>query len=214
MMLLAATVILDIFRIDLTLADRIYQLQGDNWSLKDNWLLEGIIHKGGRTFVGALVILNLTALVATYTIPAMAKFRRSLVYLLVAVIVSLVIVSGLKAVTHIDCPWSFQRFGGDNQASPVFSDIFGSGTGRCFPAGHASGGYAWVALYFVCLLYWPRWRFFGLAFALLLGGIFGISQQLRGAHLLSHDIWTLAICWFTPLTGYIWLQRPAAMRSE
>jgi membrane-associated PAP2 superfamily phosphatase len=35
---------------------------------------------------------------------------------------------------------------------------------------------------------------------LSVGLIFGISQQLRGAHFISHDLWTLAICWFFSLT--------------
>jgi hypothetical protein len=28
-----------------------------------------------------------------------------------------------------------------------------------------------------------------------LGLLFGTTQQLRGAHFLSHDIWTFALCW-------------------
>jgi membrane-associated PAP2 superfamily phosphatase len=27
------------------------------------------------------------------------------------------------------------------------------------------------------------------------GMVFGLSQQLRGAHFLSHDLWTAALCW-------------------
>ena len=32
-----------------------------------------------------------------------------------------------------------------------------------------------------------------------LGLLFGIGQQLRGAHFLSHDLWSLAICWTVSL---------------
>ena len=31
---------------------------------------------------------------------------------------------------------------------------------------------------------------------------FGVAQQLRGAHFLSHDLWTAAICWFTAVAGF------------
>lgn len=29
----------------------------------------------------------------------------------------------------------------------------------------------------------------------MLGLTFGITQQLRGAHFLSHDLWSAALCW-------------------
>ena len=41
------------------------------------------------------------------------------------------------------------------------------------------------------------WRWLGLVTGLSAGLLFGISQQLRGAHFVSHDIWTLGICWAT-----------------
>ena len=36
-----------------------------------------------------------------------------------------------------------------------------------------------------------RW----LVLALVLGLILGIAQQLRGAHYMSHTLWTAWICW-------------------
>jgi len=35
----------------------------------------------------------------------------------------------------------------------------------------------------------------GLVFGLLLGVVFGMAQELRGAHFLSHDLWSLAVAW-------------------
>ena len=34
---------------------------------------------------------------------------------------------------------------------------------------------------------------------LVIGISFGLAQQLRGAHFLSHDVWSAAICWFGAL---------------
>ena len=47
----------------------------------------------------------------------------------------------------------------------------------------------------------------GLAVGLLAGGVFGFSQQLRGAHFLSHDLWTLATCWAVSLGLYLLVER-------
>ena len=42
---------------------------------------------------------------------------------------------------------------------------------------------------------------------LLLGLVFGIGQQLRGAHFVSHDVWTLGLCWFIATTLALWWRR-------
>jgi len=71
--------------------------------------------------------------------------------------------------------------------------------GHCFPSGHASGGFALLALYFAAYPHVTKnaWRF--LLPGILLGTSFGLAQQLRGAHFLSHDVWTAFLCWFMSL---------------
>ena len=53
-----------------------------------------------------------------------------------------------------------------------------------------------MALYFAALELKPVWKWRCLGGALLLGVLFGVTQQLRGAHFLSHDLWSLIICWY------------------
>ncbi|MGW8423847.1 hypothetical protein ACWGXF_24280, partial [Comamonas sp. HJ-2] len=56
-------------------------------------------------------------------------------------------------------------------------------------------GYAWVGLYFFFKMIIPKYRWLGLLCGIMVGLTFGISQQLRGAHFISHDIVTILICW-------------------
>lgn len=63
-----------------------------------------------------------------------------------------------------------------------------------------------MALYFFLLATRPRWRWVGLAVGVSLGVLFGATQQLRGAHFLSHDLWTAVICWACALGGYLLFQ--------
>lgn len=95
----------------------------------------------------------------------------------------------LKQVTGVHCPWDLVRYGG--------SALPGDAGGACFPAGHAAGGYAWVALAFVPAT--RAGRRAGLGVGLAAGLVFGIDQQLRGAHFLSHDLWSAALCWTVAL---------------
>ena len=80
--------------------------------------------------------------------------------------------------------------------------------GRCFPAGHASAGYAWLALFFFFTAVKPACRRWGLAIGIGLGLLFGIAQQLRGAHFLSHDVFTAMICWSIALGLHLLMLRP------
>lgn len=83
----------------------------------------------------------------------------------------------------------------------------------CFPAGHASAGYAWLCLYYFALLWRPSWRWAGLWIGLGAGLVFGISQQLRGAHFLSHDVATALICWLLSLGLYLIVKRVLTHRQ-
>ena len=128
--------------------------------------------------------------------PAIAAWRKGLLYLVASTLLAGVVINILKEFTHVDCPWDLLRYGGDRPYVPIFSAHPGNfEAGACFPAGHASAAYAWLGVYYFCLILLPRWRFRALAAVLGAGLLFGFSQQLRGAHFLSHDLWTLGICW-------------------
>ncbi|QWP77243.1 phosphatase PAP2 family protein [Lysobacter sp. K5869] len=200
---------------DFWLADRWYALQGGRWALENAYLTEHVIHRFGRDASTAAWLGAFAFWVFARSRPALADWRRPLAYLLLATLLSVSLVSGLKSLTNMDCPWDLARYGGDLPFYGLFaSRPAGLDRGVCFPAGHASGGYAWVALYFFFLQVRPRLRWTGLAIGLGVGLVFGISQQLRGAHFLSHDVWTLAISWFVALTLYLAMARREAPRAQ
>lgn len=61
--------------------------------------------------------------------------------------------------------------------------------GRCWPAGHASGGFALLAL--VCLFKSRRKKMGAFIFAMSMGWIMGVFQMIRGNHFLSHHLTTM-----------------------
>lgn len=188
--------------VDALLADKIYAWEGGSWALKKAWITETLIHQAGKYFSISLALLVIFALIATYISPRLLKYQRELLFLLCAAAGSSGFVSILKGISHVSCPWDFTRYGGDLPYASVFTQIIHLSGDGCFPAGHASGGYAWLAFYFLGEHKQSRWRWAGLGFALGIGIIFGISQQLRGAHFITHDLWTLGICWFFSLFMY------------
>jgi len=73
------------------------------------------------------------------------------------------------------------------------------GAGHCFPAGHASAAFAYLGGYFVFRRAAPGVARAWFAFALVTGLALGLSQQMRGAHFMSHTLWTAWFCWLTAL---------------
>jgi membrane-associated PAP2 superfamily phosphatase len=199
-LLLLASIVLIPLGGDRWLADHLYALEGGRWALRHSFLLTGVLHAGGKA-LSALAWLGVCAMTQRSAFDARWKpLRRPSLTLLLSIAVSTLLVSSLKHVTRMDCPWDASIYGG---AHPYFTLLQARPAGirpsGCFPAGQASAGYAWVALYFFFVSVRPAWRRGGLAIGVGAGLALGIAQQLRGAHYLSHDLWTLAICWFIAL---------------
>lgn len=205
LLFVGAQALIEALSLDLMLGDWLYRLEGHAWTWRHHWLTEGLIHAGGRQFSLALLGLVLLGLALSWRVPALSAWRPGLAYLASAVLTSIALVSLGKRLTQQDCPWSLIRYGADRTYHSLFSALPDPTGGGCFPAGHASAGYAWLALYFVCRHHRPQHCRLALLPGLALGLTFGISQQLRGAHFLSHDLWTLAISWFSALLLYRWL---------
>ena len=129
--------------------------------------------------------------------------------LAVSVLLSALAVSLLKLGSQTSCPWDLVQFGGLAQYMSHWSLRPDGGAGHCFPAGHASSGFAFAGGYFAFrstdAVLARRW----LAGALVAGAALGIAQQWRGAHFMSHTLWTAVVCWSST-----WLVSAAWPRSE
>lgn len=188
---------------DLIVADWIYQAEGGHWALKHNFILSTILHDSVAFALKTLALVLIGLAIASHRVQRLKPYRRALWYIAVAMPVSALLASVGKNLTHVDCPWDLIRYGGDKPYIRLLEPyVEPFKYGKCFPAGHASGGYAFVALYFLFYHFKPSWRLYGLGIGLAAGVLLGVTQQLRGAHFLSHDLWTLAFCWCNSLAWY------------
>lgn len=199
---------------DVWLADRLYAMQGGRWALRSAFLTEHVVHRLGRDLDAALWLGVLVAWCIALRRQAWKHLRAPLAYLLVSTLLAMALVAWVKSWSNMDCPWDLLRYGGSRPYVGLWAmRPVGLVRGACFPAGHASGGYAWLSLYFFFAAVRPRWRWAGLATGIALGLVFGISQQLRGAHFVSHDLFTAAICWAVALACWQ-VFRPRMLRAR
>lgn len=214
--LAAASVLSHQSGLDIYLAKAIFNMEGTSsagFAWKNNYWLSSIIHEGGRSLAKRLFFLNLFLLIASKFIAKLRSWRIVFVYILLSTLLSTSLIGALKTLTTIPCPQSLTEFGGNREWVDIWRIVDpGLPRGHCYPAGHSSAGYAWLCLGFVFPFASRRFYLYLLP-GILLGLVFGVAQQLRGAHFLSHDILTAGISWLVAGTTAFSLQRFTARRK-
>ena len=170
---------------------------GSGFPMREHWLFSQVLHEGARR-VGWLLML-VVALGVWWPIGLLRRIDLGeRLQLAISVLVALGVVSSLKSLNATSCPWDLAEFGGvARYASHWALGVVDGGGGRCFPADHASAGFAFVGGYFALRHRQPRAARLWLAASLAAGMILGGAQQVRGAHFMSHTLWTGWLCWTT-----------------
>lgn len=123
--------------------------------------------------------------------------RRGCLLLLLSLAFVPMLLGGAKQFTNVYCPKQIEEFGGEYVHQGVLEcrnpANEGRSPGRCFPAGHASGGFALMMLFFCFRSRRDRWA--GLGAGLIAGWGMGFYQMLRGQHFLSHTLFTMIGAW-------------------
>jgi membrane-associated PAP2 superfamily phosphatase len=179
---------------DLALAQRMGGPAG--FALRDNWWLSEVLHAGARDFAWALSCLLCLLVVWPAGPLRRLPFNRRF-QLAAGGLIASAAVAVLKSGSQTSCPWDLAAFGGVAHYRSHWIGWLSSdgGAGRCFPAGHASVGFAFATGWFALRRDLPSLARAWLAAAVLAGLGLGMVQQLRGAHFMSHTLWTGWICW-------------------
>ena len=200
----------DLLGVDLALARWFGAPSG--FPLRDHWLYASILHQGARRV--AWVLQFALVLAIWWPLGALRLLTRGeRVNLLVAALMSVLVIWIAKNLSQTSCPWDLQEFGGPaTYVSHWAWGVADGGVGRCFPAGHASAAFCFMAGYF-----WLRDKarlaaVVWLVVTLLAGLAIGLAQQVRGAHYMSHTLWTAWLCWVIAGTTYLVLEHSPVRR--
>jgi membrane-associated PAP2 superfamily phosphatase len=183
--------------VDLTLADYAFDRERGVFPWRNAWFAAVFMHvwvKVALIAVGTGVVI-VTAVDALHRLSCIPRRARTRLRIVAFCALAIPLAAGAvrrHAVSH--CPWDIDRYGGHApyvrllEAPPP-----GTAPGHCFPAAHATSA-LWLAAFAV---FWVphRMRTAGLVFALGIGTGLGLGwmQQLRGAHFLSHTLWSVWI---------------------
>ncbi len=189
----AAIVAWDLTGLDLPISRLFGDAHGFAWH--DQWFAERVLHDGARWIgwlLGAVLLVNIWQ-----PLPfARATSRPVRVWWAVTTLVAVGLIPLLKTVSLTSCPSSLAEFGGTARyVSHWALTVTDGGPGRCFPSGHATAAFCFLAGYFALRDRAPRAARRWLIATIACGTVLALVQVVRGAHYVSHSLWTAWWCW-------------------
>ncbi len=166
-------------------------------------LLETVMHHWAKYAVILVTCIAAAALLFTWIAPALRRLRPLLLFIVLAMTLAPLTVTALKQLTDRPCPWDLTDFGGSLPYTHLFTPRTQAHTpGLCFPAGHASSGFALLAFYFAAIRRRRKLARAALIAGITAGLLLGIGRIAQGAHFLSHVLWSGLVCWLVMVSLY------------
>jgi membrane-associated PAP2 superfamily phosphatase len=184
--------------LDIYIQSFFYDFDAKSWLINKNEpILKFFLYDGLKNLlliIGGLILISLIFL-KNHTL--VKEYKKGLIIVLLSAIFVPLIIGSLKAISNTPCPCNIVHFNGTYPNLKVFDhypkDFQQRSKIRCWPAGHASGGFALMALFF--LFKTPINQRKGLVCGLVVGWSMGTYKMLLGDHFLSHTIITMLMAW-------------------
>lgn len=204
--LFAATAALLLFALpmsdwDAAISGYYYDSVQSRFPLRNEALLKDWLHDALRRFLWLSPAAVTACLLVSVQREGWSLRSKQWLWLLGAQIAGPLVVTVLKMHTTPICPWDSLQYGG-RLAEPAFAFVSSGMAGHCFPAGHPSAGWGLIAYAYFWRVRHPRLARAALSAALAIGALMAWVQIARGAHLLSHVLWSLWICWLATYLAY------------
>ena len=197
--LLIAVITLSQFSyLDIFIQSFFYNFDTKNWLIdKNEPILKFFLYDGIKNLLILFAVAILFSLIFLRKKELIQEYKKGLIIVLLSAIFVPVIIGSLKAISNTPCPCNLVNFNGTYPDTKVFDsypkDFIQTSKAKCWPAGHASGGFALMALFF--LFKTPKNQKRALAAALVIAWSMGLYKMLLGDHFLSHTIITMIMAW-------------------
>ncbi len=196
--LIIAVIFFGVSGTDIWIQNHFYDPVSHQWTLnREDPVLKFIFYDGIKRLIIIFNVLLLIGLIVGWKKPFLSKYRRGVVIVVLSSIFVPVIVGSLKATTNIPCPKNLEIYGGIYPHTCVWekypSTFCNQKKIKCWPAGHASGGFALLSLYY--LFRTKKAKKAAVFTAMVIGWSMGTYKMLIGDHFLSHTVITMIMAW-------------------
>jgi membrane-associated PAP2 superfamily phosphatase len=194
----AALIVFEFSSIDIWVQNYFYDFVTHTWLIEKNQpVLRFLFYDGIKMLLLIVGGVLLIFFIFIKTMRPLQEYKKELLLVLLAAIFVPAFIGFLKAMTNMPCPCDLQMYHGRYPAIGLFEnypqDFVQRSKIKCWPAGHASGGFALMAFYFFFKSRKNRNR--ALIVALCIGWGMGSYKMLIGDHFLSHTVFTMLFAW-------------------
>ncbi|SHK14309.1 Membrane-associated enzyme, PAP2 (acid phosphatase) superfamily [Marinobacter antarcticus] len=205
--LLFSFLIFELTPIDLAIQDYFFNFKTNGWVLDKNAVIPKLIFYDGIKRIYILFVVTLLIILIFFRQKSIiVRYKKGIIVVLISCIFIPLFIGFLKYVTNVPCPKDIQHYGGVYPYVSVLSEYPSAfqQTGRikCYPAGHASGGFSLMSLYFLFSM--KRNRKIALVSAISIGWVVGSYKMMIGDHFFGHTFITMTLSWLLILnTNYL-----------
>jgi len=184
--------------LDIIIQNFFYNFETKTWLIdKNEPILKFFLYDGLKKLLIIFALLLLVILIFFRKNSLVKEYKKGLLIVVLSAIFVPFVVITLKNTTNTPCPCDIVHFNGIYPPVKVFDsypeNFVQTSKIKCWPAGHASAGFALMSLFF--LFKSTRNKRRALIGALITGSTMGIYKMLLGDHFFSHTIITMLIAW-------------------
>jgi|FLOH01.1.fsa_nt_gi membrane-associated PAP2 superfamily phosphatase len=196
--LLTSILFFEFTDMDIFLQDYLYNFESGKWIIDSKEpISKFLLYDGIRVLYVVLLLLALGVRIFLRKKTFLQPFKQGLLIVCISLVLIPAVVNIAKVTTNIPCPKDLIHYDGDYPPISLFDsypeNFEQENNIRCYPAGHASGGFALMSLFF--LFNSRRAQTIALASSMTLAWTVGFYKIGMGDHFLSHTITTMLLAW-------------------
>ena len=201
MILVAVVMLFELSDLDAYVQQYLYNAESNSWLIdRDEPILHFILYSGIKKLFIMIVLMLLFLIILFRKVSWVKNNLKGLIIVVMSCFVIPLTVGAIKGSTNMPCPNQIVEFGGDYTKIGLFEKADQSKDEinfKCYPAGHASGGFALLSLLF--LFKSSGSKRVTLISVLALSWSIATYKMFIGDHFLSHTIVTMLLSWIIVL---------------
>ena len=216
-LLIAVIALFQFSNLDIFVQSFFYDFDKKSWLIdKNEPILKFFFYDGIKNLLLLFGVIILFSLIFFRKHILVQEYKKGLIIVLLSAILVPSIIGFFKDITNTPCPCNIVYFNGTYPDKKVFDsypkDFVQKSKVKCWPAGHSSGGFALMALFF--LFKTPKNQKKALFVALIIGWSMGTYKMLLGDHFFSHTIITMLMAWLIILIIVKFIQTKQRQKIE
>lgn len=203
LVLLASFLTFEFTTLDIVIQDYFYNFSTQQWVLDRNAAIPKLVFYDGIKLLYFLFVLGIFIILLFFRKKhVIVQYKKGLAIVLLSCIAVPLLIGFLKATTNVPCPKDISHYGGNYPYITVLSKYPATFQQtkniKCYPAGHASGGFALMSLFF--LFSSRRNKKIALISTIIIGWTIGSYKMIIGDHFFSHTLITMMLSWLLILS--------------